>query len=398
MAAFVTPDDPVIKYFVQQLEQKVMRGTTVGAGADTEEVGRFMNAVYSFWVANGMVYAGTEGLPEKTGTATTMIQHVRLPREVLSGQAGLCVELAILFASIAEAAGLHPLIMTTSGHAWPVIQVEGGYIPIEATAIGMPGMGEKHKPASFEEAIKDGQKNLGAWLRGGNNDIGVTIGAFDIIELHQRGIVPPELPDDPALRQKIDDTFARLVRNEPPPRAADVEGDEGREPTREPRRETRPRAVAPGEEGTWSKHTDPRGFFEVAIPAGWQVAEAPYPQAPWYTLQAGDPATGASIEVYVFEGMGNSAAALSRIEVFVASGGGMLTCEPVGTVNIGSRPFERFSGVTSFPARGAAYEWDAYIRVGGGRTIVLSAGAPQGRLSASRALLTRVVGTFRVGA
>jgi hypothetical protein len=146
------------------------------------------------------------------------------------------------------------------------------------------------------------------------------------------------------------------------------------------------------------KHADPRGFFEIGIPAQWQVAQTPYPQAPWYALQAGDPSTGAAVEVYVFVGVTNADQALAAIQSFVANGGGVLTWQPSGAVKIAERAFQRYTGLTAFPAQNAAFEWDAYIRVGGGRTIVLSAGAPQGRLAASRSFLRQVVGTFRVGA
>jgi hypothetical protein len=390
-AAFVTPDDPVIKYFVQQLEQKVMGGTTVGAGADPQEVLRFMHAVYAFWVADGMVYAGTEGLPEKTGTTTTMIQHVRLPREVMNGEAGLCIELSALFASIAEAAGLEPVIVTTGHHAWPAIKVGDSFIPIEATAIGTPGMGEHEGPATFEQAVKIGQKNMQIWMQGGDSELGAAIGVFDLAELHHKGIVPPELPDDPVLRQKIDDTFARLLKGS---RTSRRPAAAASEPAREPAPAGEPRSAPTG----WSKYSDPHGFFDVAIPAAWSVAATPFPQAPWYALQAGDPAQGIAIEVYVFVGVTSAEEAIGRVQSYVASGGGVLIYQPGGTANIGGRTFQGFTGLTTFPARGAASEWDCYVRTSGGRTIIFTASAPQGRLAGSRPLLQQVAGTFRVSA
>ncbi len=44
------------------------------------------------------------------GDNTTLTQHVRLPREVVSGNTGLCIELSLLHASVYKAAGLHPVI------------------------------------------------------------------------------------------------------------------------------------------------------------------------------------------------------------------------------------------------------------------------------------------------
>jgi hypothetical protein len=209
-AAFVTPDDPVIKYFVAQLESKAMGGTMVGAGADPKEIARFMATVYAFEQLSGIVYAGTEGLPEKSGSSMTMIQKVRLPREVLLGGSGLCIELAALFATISEAAGLDPVIFMTTIHAFPGLKVNNDLVGFEATAVGIPGMGEKRVP--FEAALKRGMEEKDIWLNGGNRQIGQRIMMLDLHYLHHvSGIVPPELPDDPAARQKIDEILARLL-------------------------------------------------------------------------------------------------------------------------------------------------------------------------------------------
>ena len=399
LATFVTPDDPVIKYFVQQLEQKVMGGTTVGAGADVEEVLRFMNAVYSYWVASGIVYAGTEGLPERSGTSITMIQHVRLPREVLVGQAGLCVELTTLFASIAQAAGLQPVILTTERHAYPAVKVGNSVIPIEATSVGTPGMGKDYGPSSFEGAVRVGQANLEAWLAGRGESVingkvvmrpGSPIGWIDVAELHQQGLVPPELADDPVLKQKIDDTLASLLggkrraaASEPAPKV-DTRGASSR-PTGEP--------AAAGVAG--NTYADPRGYFSVTIPAGWQSAALPYPAMPALALQAMDQRSGIGLEVYVFDGAENVAGAMSAIQSAIAASGGTLSYAPSGSATVGGKSFQRFAGTTYFPATGAGTEWEAYVRAGGGMTIVMSIGASAGQLGSRRSYLRQVVQTLR---
>ena len=396
LAAFVTPDDPVIKYFVQQLEQRAMGGTTVGAGADLEEVVRFMKTVYSYWVASGIIYAGTEGLPEKLGTTTSVIQHVRLPREVLTGKAGLCIELAALYATIAEAAGLEPVIITTATHAWPAIKVGDNLIAIEATEVGKPGMGEGQGPSSFQVAQRIGDAELTAWMRGGGDimvgdqKIGVLstpIAMYDITDLHRKGIVPPELPDDPLLRQKIDDTFDALLSHTDKRQAAAAE------PAR-PRAASTPDSTAPAPGG--NAYNDPRGRFSIAVPASWRAAVQPNPAMPWVALQAMDTATGIGFEVYVFEGVASVPAVMDHIQASIASMGGLMNYAPQGSTTLGGKQFQRFTGATAFPAAGTGTEWDAYARAAGNTTIVLSLGSSPGRLAGARPVLQQIARTFRV--
>jgi hypothetical protein len=396
LAAFVTPDDPVIKYFVQQLEQRAMGGTTVGAGADVDEVVRFMNTVYSYWVASGIVYAGTEGLPEKLGTTITTVQHVRLPREVLTGKAGLCIELAALYATIAEAAGLEAVIVTTSNHAWPAIKVGDNLIAIEATAIGMPGMGEDSGPAPFQTAQRYGDAELSAWMRGGGaimigdkkvGELGTPIAAYDISDLHRKGIVPPELPDDAALRQKIDDTFDALLSR------SGKRGAAAAEPT--PQRATRSTdGATPAPNAT--AYNDPGGRFSIAVPASWRAAVAPNPNMPWVALQAMEPSTGIGFEVYVFDGVASVPAVMNHIQSNIASFGGVMQYSAQGSATLGGKQFQRFTGGTAYPAMGTGTEWDAYARAAGDTTYVLTVGAAPGRLAGARPILRQIAGTFRV--
>lgn len=402
LASFVTPDDPVIKYFVQQLEQKVMGGTDVGADAGVEETLRFMHAVYAYWVASGIVYAGTEGLPERSGDSITMIQHVRLPREVLTGQAGLCVELATLFASIAQAAGLEPVILTTERHAYPAIKVGDSVIPFEATSVNMPGRGKGYAAAPFEQAVAVGQANLEAWLEGRGESVidgkvvmqpGLPIGWYDIAELHQQGIVPPELPDDPALKQKIDDTLAALLGGDRRASAAAPATSRsaqagGSGPAAQPQ--------DPGIAG--SAYADPRGYFALTIPAGWQGATQPYPGMPALALQAMDRGSGSGLEVYVFEGAENVYGAMSTIQQAIGASGGVVSFSASGSATLGGRPFQRFAGTTYFPATGMGTEWEAYARAAGNLTIVMTVGTPPGQFAGRRSYLRQVARTLRVRA
>lgn len=399
-AAFVTPDDPVIKYFVEQLESKAMGGTTVGAGADPKEIGRFMATVYAFEQLSGIVYAGTEGLPEKSGSSVTMIQKVRLPREVLLGGAGLCIELTALFASVAEAAGLDPVIFTTAKHAFPGIKINGDVVAFEATSVGLPGMGERR--TSFEDALKLGQQDKAIWMRGGNQDLGPRILMLDMHYLHHvSGIVPPELPDDPAARQKIDEILARLLSSDrraqqaPAPRAAAT-----RTASSAPGPAPAPPPAAPAPQPSadaGNRYSDPNGFFTLSLPAGWRAN--PYPAARFRSLalEAFDAGATMRVSVLVFPGVPSAENAFGQLRAYVASLGGQMKFSEQAPVNNRGRDYRQFYGGTRYP-QGNSIDWVFYVRSFPQGTVMVSLAARQGQLVGVLPQLRQVFSTFDPGA
>jgi transglutaminase-like putative cysteine protease len=81
-----------------------------------------------------------------------IVQRMRLPAEVLDQSSGNCVELAILYASVAEALGLEAAIVRIPGHAYTAIRTDqehAKYYFIETTLIGR---------ATFSEAINKGSQ------------------------------------------------------------------------------------------------------------------------------------------------------------------------------------------------------------------------------------------------
>jgi hypothetical protein len=396
-AAFVTPDDPVIKYFVEQLEQKVMGGTTVGAGADPKEIARFMATVFAYEQASGIIYAGTEGLPEKSGSSVTMIQKVRLPREVLLGGAGLCIELASLYATISEAAGLDPVIFLTSKHAFPGVRVDGELHGFESTALGTPGMGEKHH--TFDEALKAGEQEKVIWMNGGNQQIGQQIMLLDLHYLHHvAGIVPPELPDDAAAKQKIDETFARLLAGARAPEAAAQNQAPAQHPTARaappPSRSAAPRATA-GAAGR--RYADPNGFFSVSLPANWSVKPYPFQNFRSFALNATDAASTMGVSVYVFPGVSSGDAAITQVRNWVSSNRGHISGQEQAPVKNGGRDYRQFLGSTSYD-QGGSLDWVSFVRSFAQGTVIITLAAKQGQLGAAMPQLRQVFNTFDPGA
>jgi len=85
-----------------------MGGSMAGASQKVEDVIELMKATYDYMVVTGMRYAGAKGLPETIGGENQEVQTVRLPRDVILSNNGLCIELAILWASIMDQLGANP--------------------------------------------------------------------------------------------------------------------------------------------------------------------------------------------------------------------------------------------------------------------------------------------------
>ncbi|MEM7278854.1 MAG: hypothetical protein AAF385_12085 [Pseudomonadota bacterium] len=394
VASFVTPEDPVIKYFTQQLQQKVLGGTTAGVSNDPNEVLRFMKGVYDYQVAAGVVYGGTLGLPEKIGSSYTVVQKVRMPREVITGEAGLCIELSTLFASVALSAGLKPVIFMTARHAWPGIQLaDGSIIPIEATTINGEGIGGV---GSFEDAIKAGQKNMQIFMAGGDNSIGQSIGLLDISALHTAGIRPPELADDAALNQRLQNKIEKLVagaskssstKKKSTRRASNTGGGStGRSSARPPQ----PRNVPAG----FQAFQHPTGAFRLGYPNGWSTQVSPYPQFPQLAaVIAQNPnGLGPAAEIYMFPGVGSAQEAMNTLAYTIESFGGYMQGNPSGSVSLQGANYQMFNGQTQMP--NASFEWRSYVRVVSGGTVGVVISAPMGSLGNYNQVLSQIADTF----
>lgn len=187
LAAYVTDEDQAVKTFYAKAAE-VSGG--FGMGANEKDLLQFMKSTYNFMVSLGMTYSGAKGVPDETGDVRTLVQSIRLPRDLIYGNSGLCVELAILWAALGQGAGLKTFLVVIPGHTFPVLQAsDGTTIPIESTAIGGSFGGNLGKAASWEQAIESGMKTLKEVRGKPTTDI------LDVRELQGMGIRPPELPE-----------------------------------------------------------------------------------------------------------------------------------------------------------------------------------------------------------
>ena len=187
LAAMVTPNDPVVAEFAAAITER-LGGAVAGAGGAKEAV-EVMRGTYDYMVATGMRYAGAQGVPEERGDVRTLVQTIRLPRDVITTNNGLCIELALLWASVLEHLGLKTYVELVPGHAFVGVASQGNFIPVECTAITPKAVGAE-RPVSFDEAVKMAMKTADDVMKSGAFHHELDVGA-----LQTAGIRPPELPD-----------------------------------------------------------------------------------------------------------------------------------------------------------------------------------------------------------
>ncbi|MEZ6019092.1 MAG: hypothetical protein R3F17_03035 [Planctomycetota bacterium] len=118
-AAFVTYEDPVVRQYLGEVSE-TMGGFPICSNA--EELIKAMRSIYDYQVATGMKYAGNTGVPENLGEASSYVQNIRLPRDVVYQNSGLCIELAMLWAALGQGASAKAhlaLILVTASRSRP---------------------------------------------------------------------------------------------------------------------------------------------------------------------------------------------------------------------------------------------------------------------------------------
>lgn len=259
LACFVTPNDPIVQYYTQNIQEKILQGEAASVNKDPQEAVRFLAGIYQATLQSGMVYSGTKGIPSSLQDYSQMSQHNRLPREVITGNTGLCLELSLLYASVLSNAGLEPIIFMVPGHAYPGFKLNGQFYAIEATGIGGQGLGQI---ATAEQAFEMGMKQLQEFMQYAQmGDPRYTM--VDIHVANQKGITPMYLPDDTFLRTKVDDIVANWSNNYSGYASSNHSNYSG------------------GGGGT--TYSGGGNALSFSVPQGWQVYSYPYPELPILT-------------------------------------------------------------------------------------------------------------------
>ena len=155
LAAMVMPNDPAVEDLIRAAADYTDSGIISSgySGASNDEDGKVWNRLEAIWEAQSRDYEITY-VDTPVDFTPGSVQRIRLPAEVLEQRSGNCIELALLYASAAEALRLEAAIVLVPGHAFVAIRTDqegGNYYSIETTLVGR---------STLEEAVEIGGENF----------------------------------------------------------------------------------------------------------------------------------------------------------------------------------------------------------------------------------------------
>ena len=384
LPCLVTPEDPIVKYYTSQVQDKFMQGEDASEEKDPVKAQQaavlFLEKLYDATRTSGMVYSGTEGVPQKLGDISSTVQSARLPREVITGNTGLCIELSLMYASVIKAAGLHPVIFLIPGHAFPGVVVNNNYFAIEATGINGKGLGS-NSIMSPEQAFNYGQQELQKFLQGSQQ--GDTKNIFiDVNYLEAKGVVPMELSDDDFLRKKVDDianTFSHggaVATNN----SAPVNNTRST-----PRRSSGNSRRSSSGVGGGSNVASYSGSINFNYPANW--SRTSYPVAGLGMLEAKiSPEPATAIAVWNVQAASPDQA-LYYIRGQLAARGSYITYQKTNQGN----GYTIYRGTTTF--NGGSSRWEGVFRNGGNGVVGVTLGSSN--FNSYESLFNNIISTIR---
>lgn len=389
LSCLVTPNDPIIKYLTQQIQEKVLKGEAASVENKEQEGVRVLQGIYYATLVSHMVYSGTSGVPEKVSDVSSIVQNIRLPREVITGKTGLCIELSLMYASIMACAGMDPIVYLIPGHAYPGFRMNGHYYALESTAIGGEGLGSRSSP---QQALDAGMKELNTFFeRAQAGDDRYMI--IDIREAIKNGAVAMELKDDNFLRQKIDE-IAKSFDNTNTQITSDVQPTSGGQTGNNQGGNEDGNDNNGGNSGGGSNVPSGYNLYQGAVtfayPAGWQILprnEYTVPQSKHVIASRNN---AAYVAVYNFPGINNPEQALKSINQWVGKFGYGMQYQTAGQVN----GYTIFNGQTG-NASGAAFNWVAAFKATGNGVSGITAGANANTGTKYQSTLLKIINTIQ---
>lgn len=191
--SMVTPNDPVVTAYTSQIT-KLSGGSTAGIKGGAKELYNVCNHIYDYMLMTQLRYVGDSFSTNKYNDVESGAQTVRLPRDVIIDNQGLCLELSLLWASILEHIGIRCVLIYIPGHAFVVAYAPNDGVPveqglaIETTAITPKAVNET-QTVSFDKAVSMAQEEL----KNAYNDGRIL--PIDVHSVQDSGFTPPELPD-----------------------------------------------------------------------------------------------------------------------------------------------------------------------------------------------------------
>lgn len=176
--SFVTGSDPVI----QELKGRLIRELGgIDVAADDARAMRFLEELFNYYRKN-IAYT----LPPSIMRNYLLQQHLCFGRNVLQNRAGTCIDLAILYASVIEAAGLQAHLILVKGHCFPAVTLPSGKVVYIETTFCAAGTWEKSQ--DFRAAMKAAEATHAQSMASQQ------LIDIDISLLRKHGMKPTELP------------------------------------------------------------------------------------------------------------------------------------------------------------------------------------------------------------
>jgi hypothetical protein len=376
VVCMVTPNDPIVKEYAAAITKR-MGGTLAGATQDPEQVLELMKAIYDYMRETGMRYASAEGVPVSIGDARTLVQTVRLPRDVITTNNGLCIELAILWASILDQLGCQAYILMRPGHAFTIVQAGDKIYPVECTAI-TPKAVSSNTDVPFEKAmqmaLEDLQKQQYKTL-------------YSVQQYRSQGYASPELPDVDvdkvkgmlASREREAADEAKNVaqaQNQSQPPAPDTQ--EGGQPA-----QSQP-PPAPAQQGM-AQYQHSAGLVSFSYPDSWKVLQPPTQLG--ITFRVFDPSTAMGMDVVEVPNASSANDAIKAVGRAFARAGSRIRVENskvLGDLTIVLGHTTGSSGEN---------EWFGVFRPVRGGVIGVAAGSPASNFQSNRPALLKLLDT-----
>lgn len=382
LPCLVTPEDPIVKYYTSQVQDRLMQGEAASVSGKPEDAVKFLEYLYLATEKSKMVYSGTEGIPQKLGDVTSTVQSARLPREVLTGNTGLCIELSLMYASVLKAAGLHAVIYLIPGHAYPGIVVNNQYYAIEATGVNGAGLGGVLSP---DDALKLGMKNLQTFIQAAQEG-DTRYMLIDINDLESKGVVPMELADDDYMRKKIDDIVASFANNTTTATAPVATNNNNARNTERPRPTPRRDNNHGGGGNGNALGNAYSGAISFNYPGSWGRRDYPVANLNILVTQVGTSDAQSGISVWNIPAA-NPDQALFILRTRLAAFGQYITYQKSGVSN----GYTMYQGSTS--ANGTQRRWEGVFRSGGNGVVGITLGSPS--FSEYTGLFNSIISTVR---
>ena len=392
LSCYVTPEDPIIKYYTQKIQEKVLKGETASVTNSENEGVRFMSGIYYATLISHMVYSGTSGVPVKFDDVSSLIQSIRLPREVVTGKTGLCIELTLLYASIMMNAGLDPIIYLIPGHAYPGFRMNGKYFAIESTGIGGEGLATDKNPTgkmTTQQALQRGMQQIEEFIKGAQSgDDRYKI--IDVRESIKKGAVAMELKDDSYLRQKVDEIARSFEPGNQNVNQQQLTTNQQTNDNNGGDNNNNNNNNGGGDASVPSGYKLYQGIVTFAYPSAWRNLPRSPQSSPHLKQILANSSNTAYLELYQFPGISNPEQGIMSIQQHVASFGARLQYKNAGQTNSG---YTIFNGQTVY--NGGGINWMAALKSSGNGVVGVAVGANMATGTQYQSTILNIINTLR---